>query len=50
MLMAERSYAVVMRVCLCLLMEASDDVLQMHDFEDLICYFKQTVPTWDRTR
>jgi hypothetical protein len=43
--LAERSYAIVLRVALQLLVEAQADVLPIDDFELLIEYFKRQVPT-----
>jgi len=48
--LAERSYAIVLRVALQILIEAQTDVLAIDDFELLIEYFKRQVPCWSRDR
>ena len=50
MMLAERTYAVVLRVALELLTEAEADVLEFNDLEPIVNYFKRLVPAWSRTR
>ncbi|KAK3273079.1 hypothetical protein CYMTET_18651, partial [Cymbomonas tetramitiformis] len=50
MVLHYRSYSVVMRACLALLLESEEELLQKEDFESIFCFLKSEIPLWSRDK